>query len=46
MGKIQDTLEWIGELKEKTKDIYGTGIEAFKTSGEKAKEMMDIASPN
>lgn len=33
MGKIQDTLDWFAEkkekAKEKVKDTYGTGVEAL-----------------
>jgi hypothetical protein len=45
MGKVQDTIDWFVEVKDKTKDVYGTGVEALKTSGEKAKDMMGIAGP-
>jgi len=29
MGKIQDTLDWFEEKKEKIKDTFGTGLEAI-----------------
>jgi hypothetical protein len=45
MGKIQDTLDWFAEKAEKVKDTFGTGVEAFNVSGEKAKDMMGIARP-
>jgi hypothetical protein len=44
MGKVKDAMDWFGEKTEKMKDIYGTGIEAFNISGEKAKEMMGFTS--
>lgn len=34
MGKIQDAIEWFKEVKDKTKDKFGTGIEALKPGPE------------
>ena len=37
MGKVQDAVDWLKEkaskAKEKTKDTYGTGVEALNPGG-------------
>ena len=37
MGKVQDSIDWLKdktkESKEKSKDVYGTGVEALNPSG-------------
>ena len=37
MGKVQDAIDWLKEkassTKDKSKDVYGTGVEALNPSG-------------